>query len=141
MGVLARDHAQHAEGRGHRVAAAFDGEFDDVLRIEVDRILGEAGAGGVFDALVHRQDAQEAGARQPAGIKQTLQVAQNPVVAVRRSEDAVHEVRAGQVEQRFANLWFVEAQQVVSVGAQQFSGCAHGISLFRVRAAAIAIRR
>jgi hypothetical protein len=53
--VLARHHAQHAEGRGHRVAAAFDSELHDVFRIEVDRVLREAGAGAVLDALVDRR--------------------------------------------------------------------------------------
>ena len=35
MGVLAGHHAQHAEGRGHRVAAALDRELDDIFWIEV----------------------------------------------------------------------------------------------------------
>ena len=39
--VLPGDRPQHAEGGGHRVAAALDGKFDDLLPIEVDRILGK----------------------------------------------------------------------------------------------------
>ena len=72
MGVLAGHHAQHAEGRGHRVAAALDRELDDIFRIEVHRVLGEAGAAGMLDALVDRRDAQKAGARQPTATEQAL---------------------------------------------------------------------
>ena len=61
--------AQHAEGGRHRVAAAFHGELDDVLGIEIVGILGEAGAGGVLDALVHGQDREIAGAAEAAVMK------------------------------------------------------------------------
>ena len=47
---------EHAERRGDAVAAAFDGELDDVLGIEVDRVGREARARRVLDALVDRQD-------------------------------------------------------------------------------------
>ena len=52
--VAARDGAQYAERRRDRVAAAFDRQFYDVFRIEVQRIRSEARAGGVFDALIDR---------------------------------------------------------------------------------------
>ena len=92
--VLARDRAQHAEGGRDRVAAAFDGELDDVLRVEVIRVLGEAGAAGVLDALVDRQDRQIAGAAEAAVAEHALEVAEHAVVAVRNGEDAVDEVAA-----------------------------------------------
>ena len=60
--VLARAGAQHAEGRGHRVAATLDGQLDDVFGVEVQRIFCERGAGAVLDALVDRQDRQIAAA-------------------------------------------------------------------------------
>lgn len=41
VGVLARHRAEHAEGRCHCVAAAFDGQFDDLVAVEVDGVLGE----------------------------------------------------------------------------------------------------
>jgi hypothetical protein len=53
---LRATHAQDAEGGGHGVAAAFDGQLHDVLGVEVSGFGGEAGAGRVFDALVDRQD-------------------------------------------------------------------------------------
>ena len=62
VGVLARHRAQHAEGGGDGVAAALDGQLDDVLRIEVVGVGRERGAGRVLDALVDRQDRQVAGA-------------------------------------------------------------------------------
>ena len=71
--VLARDRAEHAERRGHGVAAAFDGELHDVLGIEVGRVRRERRAGGVLDALIDRQDRHVAGAAEPAGVEQLLQ--------------------------------------------------------------------
>ena len=65
--VLARHRAEHAEGRRDGVAAALDGELDDVLRVEVGRVRRERRAGGVLDALVDRQNRQIAGVGQPAG--------------------------------------------------------------------------
>ncbi len=56
VSVLARDRAEHAKRRSHGVAAALDGQFDDVSTIKVIGILGEACAAGVLDALVDRQD-------------------------------------------------------------------------------------
>ncbi len=64
--VPARHRAQHAQRGGHRVAAALDGELHDVLGVEVGGVLGEGGARGVLDALVHGQDRDVAGAA-PAG--------------------------------------------------------------------------
>ena len=87
-----------AEGGGHSIATACDGEFDDVLRIEVIRVRGKAGAGGMFDALVHRQDGEVARAAEAPGIKQLLQTAQDLGIAIRGNEDAIHKVRAGQVQ-------------------------------------------
>ena len=53
----------------------------------------------MLDALVDRQDATVAGAGEPAGAVQALQVGQDALVAVAGDEDAVDEVRARHVEQ------------------------------------------
>ena len=52
--VLARDGAEHAQRRGHRVAAALDRELDDAVGIEVVGVLRERRARRVLDALVDR---------------------------------------------------------------------------------------
>jgi hypothetical protein len=93
VGPLAREHAQDAEGRADGVAAPFGGQPDDVLRIEVDRVLGEAGAGRVFDALIDRQDRHVPAAAQPAMSVEALEVRQHAVAAVRRNEDPIDEIR------------------------------------------------
>ena len=50
--------------------------------VEIIRILGEARAGGMFDALVHRQNREITSAAQPAVVEQPLQIAQHAVIAV-----------------------------------------------------------
>ena len=67
VGVLPGADAQDAERRGHGVAAAFDRQPHDVLGIEVIRVLREAGAGRMLDALIHRQDREVPRAGQPPG--------------------------------------------------------------------------
>ena len=67
--VFARDRAEHAERGGDGVAAAFHGELHDVFGIETIRVFREARAGGMFDALVHRQDGHITRAGQPAMVE------------------------------------------------------------------------
>ena len=81
--VFARDGAEHAEGGGDGVAAAFDGEFDDVFGIEIVGILGEAGAGGVFDALIDGQDGEVAGAGEAPVTEHALKIGEHAGIAVR----------------------------------------------------------
>ena len=94
VGVLARHRAQHAEGRGDRVAAALDGQLHDVLGVEVGGVLRERGARRVLDALVHGQDRDVAGAGQAAVSRQLLEAAQHRHRAVGDRVHAVHEVGA-----------------------------------------------
>ena len=113
--------AQDAEGGGDGVAAALDRQLDDVLGVEVGGVLGEAGAGGVLDALVDRQDRQVAGAGQPAGAEQPLEVAEHPGVAVAGGEDAVDEVGAGQVQRLLGDGLAHVLEQAVGLGAEKFA--------------------
>ena len=96
--VLARHRSEHAERRGHGVAAALDRELHDVLGVEVGRVGRERRAGGVLDALVDRQDRDVAGAAEAAGVEQRLQAPQHARRPIGLGEDAVHEVGAGQVQ-------------------------------------------
>ena len=41
MGVFASYRAQNSESGGNSVASAFNGQFDDILRIEIKRIRSE----------------------------------------------------------------------------------------------------
>jgi len=66
VGILPCDRRQNAERRGDGVATAFDSELDDVLAVEVHRILREARATRMFNALIDRQNRQIArAARRP----------------------------------------------------------------------------
>src|SRR5258708_5147505 len=77
VSVLARDGAEHAEGGSDGVAAALDGQLDDVPAVEVVGILGEACAAGVFDALVDGQDREIARAAEAAVPEQALQICEH----------------------------------------------------------------
>ena len=128
--VLARDGAEHAERGGHRVAPTLDGELDDVLRIEVFGIRREAGAGGMFDSLVHRQDGQITSAGQPPMIEKLGQAAQHRRRAVGLRINPVHEIRSGQVQFFPGNGFAMMFQQTFSVVTQQlFKFSVHNIYL------------
>ena len=83
VGVLARDGAEHPEGGSHGVAAAFDGQLDDVPAIKIIGILGEACSAGVLNALVDRQNREITCTAEPAVTKHALQICQHAKIAVR----------------------------------------------------------
>ena len=63
-------------GRGVGVAAGRDGQFQMVAGIVAGRVDGETAGRAVFEALVHRQDHQPAGAAQFAVVEETGQIGQ-----------------------------------------------------------------
>ena len=97
--ILARHGAKDTKCGCHGIATSFDGELDDILRIKIGRILGEARSRGMLDALIHRKNGEIASACQAAGVIHPIQVVQDALVAVGRSKDPVHPVRTGQVQQ------------------------------------------
>jgi hypothetical protein len=70
--VGAGDGAEHPERGGDGVAAALERQLDDVARVEVLRVGGEAGGRGVLDPLVDGEDGHVPGAGQAAVIEQRL---------------------------------------------------------------------
>jgi hypothetical protein len=82
VGVLAAQHGQSAKGGRDGIALGLDGQLNDVLGVEINRVRGEAGSGAVFHALIHGQDAEVARIRESAGSVKGLQGAQGRVAAV-----------------------------------------------------------
>ena len=74
--VFAGHRAEHAQRGGDGVATAFHRELHDVFGVEIVRVFCKTRAGGMFDALVHRQDGHVTRAGQPAVAEQRLQAAQ-----------------------------------------------------------------
>ena len=62
--VFSGDRAENAVGRSDGVAAAFDGEFDDIFRIEKFRIRRKTRACRMFDALIDGQNRKITRSRQ-----------------------------------------------------------------------------
>ena len=130
VGVAARAHAEHTEGAGHGVAAAFDGQLHDVLRIEVVGVLGEAGPGAVLDALIDREDAHVAGAAEAPVVEDALKRADHAGGAVAVEEDALGEVGAGEGETLAGNAAAGVTEEALGVLAEQCGDLAqvHGSS-------------
>ena len=80
----------------------------------------------MLDALVHRQDADVAGARESAGAVQALEVGEDARVAVAGDEDAVEEVRPRDVELFPRDGAAAVLEQVVGRLAEQVVNPAHG---------------
>ena len=128
--VFAGHRAEHAERGGDGVAAAFHGELHDVFGIEIIGVFREARAGGMFDALVHRQDGHVTRAGQPAMVEQRLQAAQHLWIAVGQREDAVHEIRSGQVEPFLRHRFAFMLQEVFGgIGQKFFNFSIHSLSI------------
>jgi hypothetical protein len=79
---FAGEQTQHSEGRAHSVATALRGEPDDVLGVEIHRVLGKAGACGMLDALVDGEDGDIAAASQAAMAVNALEIGEHAITAV-----------------------------------------------------------
>ncbi len=126
---------QHAERRCDAVAAAFDGELDDVLRIEIHRVGRERCAAGMFHALIHRQYRKVAGVRQSPMSVQRLQAAQHAGLAVFHRDHAIHVIRTRQVQRFFRDASTTVFQQMVCFFAQQLHDVRHDFAPWMVRMA------
>ena len=104
--------AQHAQRRGDGVAAALDGEFDDLFGVEVNRVRRERCACRMLDTLVNRQNRDVARPTQAAMIEQLLQAAQHTDRAIRVDPDAIDKIRAGQVQHFFGDRFALVAEQI-----------------------------
>src|SRR5262249_40251366 len=111
--------AEHAESGSDRVAAAFDGELDDIFAVEIIGIFREAGAGGMFDALIDRKNGDVACTGEAAGVEQTVEIRKDPRIAVRRSEDAVDKIRARKMKALFCDFGRMEAEQGIGFCAEK----------------------
>jgi hypothetical protein len=118
VGVLARAGGEHAQGRGHGVAAAFDGQLHDVLGVEVLGVLREGRAGGMLDALVHGKDRNVARAREAAVTEELLEAAQHRHRPIARVEDPIDGVRPGQVQRFLRDRRALVLEQRLRVLAQ-----------------------
>src|SRR5690242_14874361 len=118
MGVLAGHRSKDAEGGSDCIASAFNRQPDDVLGVEVIRVFGEAGAGGVLDALVNRKDGQITRSAEPPVADNALQIAQHARVPVRNGVEPVHDVRTRDVQPFFGNLWIFEVEEIVGLVAE-----------------------
>ena len=98
VGIFARHRAEHAQRRSHCVATAFDGQSDDVFRIEINRVGREGGSAGMLDTLVHRQDGKVSAATQASVVEQGLQRAKHARPDVFLRHDTVHVIGSGKMQ-------------------------------------------
>ena len=132
--VFAGHRAEHAERGGDGVAAAFDGKLHDVFGVETIRIFRKAGSGGMFDALVHRQDGHVARAGQPAMVEHRLQAAQRLRIAVGQRKNAVHEIRSRQMQPLLRHrLAFMFQQTLGGISQKFFNFSIHNLIISIVR--------
>ncbi len=142
VGIATRDRAEHTESGGDAVTPPLDGQLHNLGRIEIDRVGGEGGPGGVLDALVHRQDGDIAGARQAPMVENALQIAQQRRVAVAVADHPVDIIGSRQVELVLVDGGALMGQQGFRFGAQQGSDLAHGVdSSFKHRRIGLATAR
>ena len=118
VGVFAGNGTKNAKCGGDGIAASLDGEFHDVLGIEVDRILCKAGSGGVFDTLVNRKDGKVACIGQASGAVHALKVGQDAGIPITANMDAVHEVGTRKVQKVFGDRFALVIEEGVGFGSE-----------------------
>ncbi len=120
VGVAARNAAEYAEGGANRVTAAFDGELHDVFTVEVNRVLSERCASGVFDALVDREDRNVTGVGEATRAVEALEVSEDAVAAVRGAEGVLNPIGARQVDLLLLDLRAAESEEGFGVATEKF---------------------
>src|SRR5208337_165058 len=123
VSVLARHGAEHAIGRSNGVAAALDRQLDDILAIEIVRVLGETRAAGMLDALIHRKNGQVAGAVEAAIEEHTVKIVQHAEIAIGSRVDPVNKIGAGKMQPFLGNLGGLETQEGFRPCAQELFNC------------------
>ena len=93
--------------------------FDDLCRIEIDRVRREARAGAVLDPLIDGQDAEVARAAEATVIEQLAQVPERRGAAVGVHIHAVDEVRPRDVQQRLIDRLAAVAEQIICIVTEQ----------------------
>ncbi len=94
VGVFSRHGSENSQSGTDHVATAFQSQFDDILRVEIQGIRRKGGSGRMFDSLVHRQDGYVARTGQTSRIEDCLHVAQYRNLAVGLADYAVHIIRS-----------------------------------------------
>ena len=115
--VFAGDGTEDAVSGSDGVAAAFDGELDDVFTVEIVGILGEAGAGRVLDALINRENGEVAGVTEASGAEEALEIGEDTDVAIGEGVDAVDEIGAGEMQAFLGDFGGFEAEERFGFGA------------------------
>ena len=130
--VPAGRQAERAEGGGHGAALTGQRQLQEVQRVEVGRVLREAGRGRVLDPLVDREDGDVAGPAEPSVVEQRAEVAQHRRAAVAVGEDPVevvgprkHQVLRGEGLGRVAE----EGVRILAEERVEIEARAHGASL------------
>ena len=111
MGIAPGYRGQDPQGGGHGVAAAFDGQFDDIFRIKIDGVGRKGRRRRMLDALVHRQDGKITGPGQPAMIEQGGQGTQDVNGPITGHKYAVQEIRTRQMQGFFGKTFACIGQQ------------------------------
>ena len=76
MGILTRYGTQDSESGSHGVAAAFNSQFHDILRVEIDRVRSKRSPGGMLDILIDRKNGHISGICQSAMPQERLKAIQ-----------------------------------------------------------------
>ena len=76
MGILTRYGTQDSESGSHGVAAAFNSQFHDILRVEIDRVRSKRSPGSMLDILIDRKNGHISGICQSAMPQERLKAIQ-----------------------------------------------------------------
>src|ERR1035438_4834822 len=135
--VFPRHRAEYAEGRSDSVTAPFDGELHDIFAVEIIRVLGKTGPGGMLNALINGKNGKISSAAEAAMEEEAIQIVQYAQIAVGYSINAINKIGTGKMQAFFRDFGILEAKQAFCFGAQElfdFTGaCRCHVFLLEVR--------
>ncbi len=110
--------AENSERGSYGVALAFYRELDDIFRVEIVRIFGEASARGVLDALIDRKNREITRAAEAPVIEDALEIREYPDISVRGGVDAINKIGAGKMHAFFCDFRRLVSEKVFGFCAE-----------------------
>ena len=133
MGIFACHRSQNAECRSDRITTAFNSQFHNILRIEVDRIRSKRRSGSMFNILIDRKNGYITGISQTSMSENSLQAVQHFYITVGINPYFIYRIGRRHINQRLINSLTSVIQIISGFISQQINYFTHNFTFLNIQ--------